>query len=270
VTDAVPSSVVPTAQFASLVYGAGGVPIDDPAELFHEASRLYPNVAPERLETLAELARGAELLRSTERSSRTHDHRPGVELPTPRQLRGRLGAVLDRRRSEHGEVLRPIADCELSTLLAASYAADAVRRPVPSAGALYPLELYVAALAVSGVEPGVYHYDPFRHRLALLGPAPFRELGQALVDPGLVDVAAAIVVVTAVFWRSRVKYGARGYRFALLEAGHLVQNALLAAADLHLAALPVGGFHDVVLDRVVAADGLDEACLYALVLAGAP
>jgi SagB-type dehydrogenase family enzyme len=267
------TGVVPTAQFASVVYGARGVPIDDPAELFHEASRLYPNIAPERLATLEDLARGGELLRSSERSSRTHDHRPGVELPAPSQLRGRLGAVLARRRSEHGEALRPIADYELSTLLAASYAAGPrggeLCRPVPSAGALYPLELYVAALAVAGVEPGVYHYDPFRHRLARLGPVPFGELRQALVDPGLVDVAGAILVVTAVFWRSRVKYGARGYRFALLEAGHVVQNALLAATDLHLAALPVGGFHDVVLDRVVAADGLDEACLYALVLGGA-
>ena len=77
------------------------------------------------------------------------------------------------------------------------------------------------------------------------------------------------MVVTGVFWRSRFKYGPRGYRFTLLEAGHLVQNALLAATDLELAAMPVGGFHDVLLDRLVGANGLDEASLYAVAVSGA-
>lgn len=262
--------VVPTAQFASIVYGARGISIDDPAELLHEASRLYPNVAPSRLEVLEELARDGELARSAERSCRTHEHRPGVALPAPRALRGRLGEILASRRSERPDVLRPVPLGDLATVLAASYAAAprgrSLRRPVPSAGALYPLELYVAAPAVSGLEPGVYHYDPFRHRLALLGSLRFADWRETLVDQSLADVAAALLVVTGVFWRSRFKYGARGYRFTLFEAGHLVQNAVLASTDLELAALPVGGFHDAMLDRLVGADGLDEATLYALVL----
>jgi SagB-type dehydrogenase family enzyme len=264
--------VLPTAQFASIVYGAGGVPVDDPAERFHEASRLYPNVAPARLEVLEELGRDGELARSMERSSRTHDHRPGVELPPPRALRGRLGGVIASRRSIAPDVLRPVSLRDLATVLAASSAASprgrSLRRPVPSAGALYPLETYVVVLAVTGVERGAYHYDPFRHRLALLGPVQFADLRGALVDASLADVTAALLVVAGVFWRSRVKYGARGYRYTLLEAGHLVQNALLAATDLELAALPLGGFHDALLDRLVGADGLDEATLYGVVLSG--
>jgi SagB-type dehydrogenase family enzyme len=161
---------------------------------------------------------------------------------------------------------------DLSTVLAASCAASPVgrshRRPVPSAGALYPLEVYVIAPAVPGLGPGVYHYDPFRRRLALLDQLRFAELREALVDQSLADVTSALLVVTGVFWRSRVKYGARGYRFTLLEAGHLVQNALLASTDLELAALPLGGFHDTLLDRLVGADGLDEATLHAVVLSG--
>jgi SagB-type dehydrogenase family enzyme len=140
---------------------------------------------------------------------------------------------------------------------------------VPSAGALYPLEAYVVAAAVGGLEPGVYHYDPFRHRLALLGPARFSDLRETMVDPSLADVAAALIVVTGVFWRTRFKYGPRGYRFALLEAGHLMQNAVLAATDLDLVSLPLGGFHDALVDDLVGVDGLNEATLYALVLAGA-
>ena len=65
--------VLPTAQFASIVYGPGGVGVDDPAELFHEASRLYPNVASPRLEVLRELAQGGELATTATRSSRTHE-----------------------------------------------------------------------------------------------------------------------------------------------------------------------------------------------------
>ncbi len=264
--------VLPTAQFASIVYGRAGVSLDDPAELFHEASCLYPNVAPPRLDVLRDLAQGGELAVAATRSSRTHDHRPGVALPPPRPLHGRLGDLLARRRSERADPLRPVGVRDLSTVLAASYAAQprggVLRRPVPSAGALYPLEAYVMSLAVAGLEPGVYHYDPFRHRLSLLGPVPFARLREALVDPGLADTAAALVVVTAVFWRSRLKYGLRGYRFALIEAGHLVQNAVLAAADLELAALPLGGFHDALLDRLVGANGLDEASLYALAVSG--
>jgi SagB-type dehydrogenase family enzyme len=268
------SRVFPTAQFASIVYGAEGVSFDDPVERFHEASRLYPSVASARPEVLHELGRDGELARSVERSGRTHDHRPGVDLPAPRPLRGRLGGVIASRRSQRPDAVRPVRLRDLATVLAASYAAfprgHCLCRPVPSAGALYPLETYVVAPAVTGVEPGTYHYDPFRHRLALLGRLKFADLRESLVDQSLADATAALVVVTGMFWRSRVKYGPRGYRFALLEAGHLAQNALLAATDLELTALPVGGFHDAALDRLVGADGLDESSLYAVVLSGGP
>ncbi len=267
------SRVLPTAQFASLVYGPAGVSLDDPAETFHEASRLYPNLAPERLEVLQELAGDGELVRTVARSGRTHDHRPTFDLPPAIPLRMKLGAALDRRRSVRSDVLRPVMLRELATVLASSYSAQRgarrdVRRPVPSAGALYPLELYVIAQAVEDLAAGIYHYNPFRHGLSRLGPVDRPEVRAALADPGLVDTAAAILVLTAVFWRSRIKYGLRAYRFALIEAGHLVQNAVLTAAALELAALPFGGFYDRRLDGVVGADGLDESSVYVLLLGG--
>ncbi len=265
---------MPTAQFASLVYGGAAVSLDDPAEAFHEASRLYPSIAPERLDVLTELSLGRELARTASRSGRTQDHRVAIALPPPLPLGIRLGEAIERRRSVPPRVLRPIRLRELATLLACSYAARGrtrteMRRPVPSAGALYPLELYVLAQAVAGLEPGVYHYNPFRHGLSLLGPVDRRAVREALADPSIADAASAIIVVTGVFWRSRFKYGQRGYRFALLEAGHLVQNALLVAAQLDVAALPFGGFYDRRLDEVVNADGLDEASVHMLVLGGA-
>jgi SagB-type dehydrogenase family enzyme len=262
----------PTVDLASLVFGPAGIALDDPAEAFHEASRLYPNVAPPRMDVLAELAESEDLLRAAARSSRTHEHRPSIDLPRALPLRGPLEDVLRRRRSARPASSRPLRLAELATLLSSSYSSEAhgrvTLRPVPSAGALHPLELYVAALTVADLERHVYHFHPFRRRLTSLGPFAWHELRDALVDVAILDQAAALVVVTAMFWRTRFKYGQRGYRFALIEAGHAVQNMALAAAELDLPTLPVGGFYDRRLDRLVGADGLDEAAVYAVVLGG--
>jgi len=265
--------VTPTAEFASVVYGPGGVADDDPAEACHEASRLYPNVAPGRLATLLALARSSDLQQTAARSSRTHEHRPAIDLVRGRLARASFRRLLARRVSGTATERRALTLRDLGALLEAAYAATprtsgGSRRPVPSGGALYPLELYVLALAVEGLEPSVLHYNPFRHRLELLGPLDVDQAGAALVDPALADRAAGVVVVTAMFWRTRFKYGVRGYRFALLEAGHVVQNAVLAAAALRLPALPLEGFYDRRLDEIVGADGLDEATVYALLLGG--
>src|SRR5438034_4686617 len=91
--------VVPTAEFASLVYGAQGPDADDPAEAFHEASRLYPHIAPGRLAAMIGLARSAELQQTVVRSSRTHEHRPGIELVRGALPDASLRAVLALRRS---------------------------------------------------------------------------------------------------------------------------------------------------------------------------
>lgn len=263
----------PTAEFASAVYGSTGVPLDDPAETFHEASRLHPNVAPGRLSAILALATSPELQQTVARSSRTHAHRPAIELPRPASPSMALRDLLTRRRSSLPSERRRLGLADLATILGASYAAtprgdDGLRRPVPSAGALYPLELYVLALAVEDLGSCVLHYNPFRHCLSLLGSVTPERVREAVVDGELVDRASAVVVVTALFWRSRFKYGLRGYRFSLLEAGHLVQNAVLAATSLDLASLPLGGFFDRRLDRLVGADGLDEASVYAVLVGG--
>jgi len=261
---------MPTAEFASLVYGPGGVPVDDPAEAYHEASRLYPDVAPGRLTALLELTRNPELQQTVARSSRTHEHRPGIDLPNTRLGRVRLREAISARRSRPPATAAPLSRIRLAALLEAAYRSSDGRRPVPSGGALYPLELYVVALAVEGIEAGVYHYHPFRHRLERLAGVERAQLADALVDPQLAANATALLVVTAMFWRSRFKYGLRGYRFALLEAGHVIQNAVLVAAAMRLPALPLGGFYDCKLDELVGADGLEEASVYALLLGGRP
>ena len=140
-------------------------------------------------------------------------------------------------------------------------------RAVPSGGALYPLELYVQAARVDGLAPGLYHYDPEDHCLDVLRVTDGTDdVAGLLMQPDLAASAAAVVFVSALFFRSTFKYGDRGYRFVLLEAGHLAQNALLAARSVGLAAAPIGGYADRDVDRYLGFDGLSESTVYVLLI----
>jgi SagB-type dehydrogenase family enzyme len=138
-------------------------------------------------------------------------------------------------------------------------------RAVPSGGALYPLELYVAALHVDGLGPGLYHFDPLRPSLAVVGDSVTAgDVAALSTYPEIVGACAAVIFVAAVFGRTRFKYGVRGYRFALLEAGHVGQNVLLAATALGLGAVPLGGYYDRLTDQFLGLDGVNESTLYTI------
>ena len=144
-------------------------------------------------------------------------------------------------------------------------------RAVPSGGALYPLELYAAVLRVGELEPGLYHFDPLSPgleviRLGLLA----EELAALSTYPEIVCSCPVLVFVAAIFGRTRFKYGLRGYRFALLEAGHVAQNIVLAATALGLAALPLGAFYDRRTDAFLGLDGVNESTLYGIALGREP
>jgi SagB-type dehydrogenase family enzyme len=248
----------------------GPVPFDDPAETFHEASRLSPSTIGAQFAGAARLDADAFLQVSSRRGSRLHRHRPGVELPRPRLPRVRLRDAIVSRRSRLDTGSDTLGLRELSALLGFGYGSTATplgaRRPVPSAGALYPLELYVLAQAVDDLPAGVYHYDPYRHRLERLVTPSESEVAAAWYEPELAARAAAALVVTAVLPRTRFKYGQRGYRFALLEAGHLGQNVMLTASALRRDALPYGGFYDRALDALVCADSVDECAVHVVLV----
>jgi SagB-type dehydrogenase family enzyme len=136
-------------------------------------------------------------------------------------------------------------------------------RVAPSAGGLYPLELYLLLARVDGVADGLYHYDVLDHVLECvrteLDPG---ELVRALIAAPLVRNANAIVFMTAVFDRTLRKYGPRGYRFILLEAGHVAQNLCLLATERGLASLCVGGFVDSRVNRMLEVEPQVEAAVY--------
>ena len=181
-------------------------------------------------------------------------------LPAPQRTgKVSLEEALARRRSVREFKKQPPTDQELSQLL---WAAQGITRPdgcraAPSAGALYPLELYVA------MQEGLFHYQSHSHRLIRRSERDLRaELAGAALDQAAVSEAPVVFVIAAVYERTARKYGpARTPRYVHLEAGHAAQNLLLEAVALGLGGVPVGAFHD---ERVQAVLGLpaDHKPLY--------
>lgn len=188
-----------------------------------------------------------------------------VNLPRPVSAGGlSINEALQRRRSvrryRHGKLTL----VEVSQLLWAAQGLSSREgyRTAPSAGALYGLEIHLAAGNVAGLDVGVYRYDPVDHRLTQRATTDHRSsLATAALGQDFVGQGAAVLVVSAVYARISVKYGGRGVRYAHMEAGHAAQNVLLMATSLNLGAVPVGAFDDARLARVLKLDE-DEQPLY--------
>jgi SagB-type dehydrogenase family enzyme len=165
-----------------------------------------------------------------------------------------LEALLQQRRSvrEYRETT-----LDLSAIGQLLWAAQGITGPqgfrtAPSAGALYPLELYVVAGNVDGLPPGVYHYHPDKHQLQQTGHNDQRDLlARAAHGQSWVKAAAAVVVVTAIYGRTTRKYGERGIRYVHMEVGHAAQNLFLQAEALGLATVVVGAFDDAAVATVL-------------------
>lgn len=252
----------------SELYGDEEPALDDPAELFHEASKLHPALAHRQAAGLARLAASPELQTFAAHAARANPQLHRHLLPEPRALACSLGDALARRASRREFTPGELELRTLATLLdAGNGRRDPNRRTVPSAGALYPLEVFVAAHAVAGIPRGVHRYDAHAHALEEhTAGDPWPALERSCPLPGMLSGGACALLVVAIFGRTRFKYGLRGYRFALLEAGHVVQNIVLAAAALDVRALPWGGFYDAAVDTLVDVDGVEESVVYAVVV----
>ncbi|MGA9312801.1 MAG: SagB family peptide dehydrogenase [Pseudonocardiaceae bacterium] len=140
------------------------------------------------------------------------------------------------------------------------------RRPTPSGDGLYLIDLFVVAVRVQDLAKGMYHYDPYRNGLALAREIDVEGWRQATFHPELARDCAAIIVLDATFWRSRFRYGQRGLRFCLVEAGHLMQSPLLLSIGYSLSVRPIGGFLDKEAASEMDFDGVDEAPLYLMLV----
>jgi SagB-type dehydrogenase family enzyme len=164
------------------------------------------------------------------------------------------------RRSVRSYRDEPLSLAQIGQLLwAAQGITDPARgyRTAPSAGALYPLEVYLVAGIVDGLPAGVYRYDSGAHSLTPVKNGDQRiALYEAALRQSAVRDAPAVLVIGGVYERTTGKYGERGLRYVYLEAGHAAQNVLLQAVALGLGAVVIGAFDD---DGVRQAAGMSAA-----------
>ena len=173
---------------------------------------------------------------------------PSIELPKPVSTGDvPVEQALDKRRSVRDFSRKALALSDVSQLLWAAQGITSRRgfRTAPSAGALYPLELYLIAGNVDGLEPGVYRYRPKSHEL-VPGVSDDRRkaLAAAALDQSWVRRAPAVLVIAAVYERTRKKYGQRTGRYVHIEVGGAAQNVYLQSEALDLATVFVGAFDD--------------------------
>jgi SagB-type dehydrogenase family enzyme len=133
-------------------------------------------------------------------------------------------------------------------------------RSAPSAGALYPCEIYVASRSASGLEDGLYHYSMARGALVKLRSGAFPHFAALRGRPEGVE-PCILFYVTAIFFRSAWKYRDRSYRYDLLDAGHVVEGLYMALRALRLPVLTTYDFDDEKVNRLLGLDAKREACL---------
>jgi SagB-type dehydrogenase family enzyme len=180
-----------------------------------------------------------------------------------------VAQALEQRRSLREYADRALTAEELAWVVHAATGITSPQglRTAPSAGALYPLETYVAVSRVEGIDPGLYHVDVRAQALepvrsgAVAGDLMVAGLGQ-----GFLRAAPVVIVLTGLFQRSRWKYRERHYRYVCWEGGHVTQNVYLAAEAAGLGACMVGAFLDGMVNDLVGADGRGEAALALIAL----
>ena len=243
------------------------------SELYHENTKLHPLTFQQMMPS-SDFSRAD--LQAMSRAYKQYPNLPRVKLPAIEGINqnGRtFDEVVSSRRS-----VRDFADLELdlddlSKILHQSYGITGELpgkggfrqdlRSAPSAGALYPAEIYIAVRKVSGVEPGIYHYNVPHHEIELLIPGdPTEKILEVCCGQEYVRQTSIVVLISGVLARTKLKYGERGYRYALLDIGHLGQNLYLSCASLELAVMTTCGFFDDEANKLLRIDGVDEAVMY--------
>ena len=201
---------------------------------------------------------------------------PKILLPKPVKLDFSLGEAVTKRRSERGFNNEPVELKNLSQLL--FYSAGIIekrednwnktRRAYASAGARYPLEIYLFVLRGNEeIKEGIYHYNVKEHLLEKLIETNLRKkIYSEIIWQEMVLKAPVLLIISAIFERNMMKYKERGYRYILLEAGHLGQNIYLVSTALGLKCCAIGGFDEDKFHQLLDIDGEEEGVLYVFAL----
>ncbi len=196
---------------------------------------------------------------------------PAIKLPAVKKLHVPLGQALTKRHSfREFNTNQHLTSVQISTLLNYSVGLKKNRnlsesRFYPSAGARYPIETYLFIRDTHYLEPALYHYYLRTHCLEKL----YSYEEASLLDcfsQRWVKKAHGLIVLTALFDRNTVKYGNRGYRHVLAEAGHIAQNIYLISAALKIHCCAIGGYIDSKLNKLIDIDGLTETVVYVLAI----
>lgn len=182
-----------------------------------------------------------------------------IDLPSPEAI-GEVSVeeAIQQRRSIRSYADEPLSLQDISQLM---WAAQGITDPTgefraaPSAGATYPLEVYVVVseTGASGLVQGLYRYDPYQHRLERILEYDLRaSLAEAALEQTSVKEAPVNIVITAVYERTTGRYGERGVRYVHMEAGHVGQNLYLQATARGLGMVVVGAFDDDRVQNVMA------------------
>jgi len=178
-----------------------------------------------------------------------------VSLPVPQFDSGTsIEKSLIERRSIRQYRDKDLTMGELSQLLWAAQGVTSRRgyRTAPSAGALYPLEIYIAAGKVSDLAPGIYKYEPDEHNLLKTCDGDKTiNLWRAALEQSPIRNAPVVLIFCAIYERTTRKYGERGVKYVHMEVGHSAQNVCLQAISLGLGTVVIGAFNDKEVKRVL-------------------
>lgn len=197
------------------------------------------------------------------------------ELPPPVSSPLPLADLLRSRKSTRRFDDGSLSLYNVSYLLWASTGIRETRgghdfRTAPSAGALYPIETYLLVNSVEGLPRGLYHYRIKEHALELLKEGAYGvELAHAALEQDMCALAPVVFIWTAIFQRSKWKYGQRAYRYVYLDAGHIGENLALAAVSEGLGSCQIAATFDDEVNQILGVDGVEESVVYMSVV-GAP
>ena len=193
---------------------------------------------------------------SIEKEMHSFEENSSIILPQPRKdSEISIEEALLNRRSIREYKDEALTLEEISQILWSAQGITASQwggRAAPSAGALYPLELYLVVRKVENLEAGVYQYLPQGHKLdkVLEGDISL-DLAKAGLNQTFISKAPVNLVISAVFSRTIGKYGERGIQYVHLEAGHAAQNIYLQVQSLDLGTVTVGAFHDEEIKKLL-------------------
>lgn len=173
-----------------------------------------------------------------------------------------------KRRSVREYSEKPLSISDVSHILFSAYGithrVDVFElRASPSAGALYPIEIYLAAHRIEGIDEGIYHYIPQNHSIEIVKKGNFREeIFKACLSQEMFLMSSLTLIYTAVFRRTTSKYGERGYMYIYIEVGHIAQNVALQCVSLGLSSCVVGAFYENKINKLIGVDGKEQSSIY--------